>query len=268
MKRNIEIILKILFICFFIINIYNVSFSANTETLTNIEKIQEWIKSANQTLKKEEYKKIDSQEEGNELMDLYYEGKTAKANISKFRTQNEKTEKTSKDVSKILSNIEKKLKNSGWSTPKKNKDGKYETTNDGKNLTASTNAETIEQQENGHTTTIPTTSSDGDIRVSSSPESGTTLENPLDNLDDYKVDNVENASKLKEKAGGIVGALTTIGVAVSVIALIGIGIRYMISSVEEKADLKATLVPYVIGAIMVFSISLITGFIYDIAKNL
>lgn len=54
-----------------------------------------------------------------------------------------------------------------------------------------------------------------------------------------------------------------IGTITSVLALIIIGIKYMVGSVEEKAEYKKTMKPYLIGAVMVFSI---TNIIFVIEK--
>ena len=54
----------------------------------------------------------------------------------------------------------------------------------------------------------------------------------------------------------------------SVIVLIILGLKYMMGSVEEKAAYKKTLLPYVIGAALVFAASAIAGIIYSFSINL
>lgn len=66
----------------------------------------------------------------------------------------------------------------------------------------------------------------------------------------------------------VIGAFQAIGSIVSVVALIAIGIKYMMGSIEEKAEYKQTMMNYVIGAILVFAISNISAMIYNFAKNL
>ena len=61
----------------------------------------------------------------------------------------------------------------------------------------------------------------------------------------------------------IIGAFQAIGSIVSVLALILIGIKYMMGSVEEKAEYKQTMIAYIIGAILVFGISNISAILYD-----
>ena len=66
----------------------------------------------------------------------------------------------------------------------------------------------------------------------------------------------------------IVTILTTIGVIASVIVLIVLGIKYMMGSAEEKAEYKKTMMPYVIGAGLVFAASAIAGMLYSFLTNL
>lgn len=74
--------------------------------------------------------------------------------------------------------------------------------------------------------------------------------------------------KLTDKAEKILGIIQVIGVVVSVITLMGIGIKYMLGSVEEKAEYKEVFKPYLIGAVLVFSATTIPQIIYQIAKNI
>ena len=52
-----------------------------------------------------------------------------------------------------------------------------------------------------------------------------------------------------------------------VIVLIVIGIKYMVGSASERAEYKKTMLPYIIGAVIFFSLSqllaLIIGFLED-----
>ncbi len=64
---------------------------------------------------------------------------------------------------------------------------------------------------------------------------------------DYAEDNVTKI------IGNCISIVQVIGVGVAVILLISLGIKYMISSVEEKAKVKEHAVIYVIGAIVFFS---------------
>lgn len=83
-----------------------------------------------------------------------------------------------------------------------------------------------------------------------------------------------NGSTSNANVGGIstlgndlVRVLTTIGVVVSVIVLVVLGIKYMMGSAEEKAEYKKTLMPYVIGAGLVFVASGVANVIYNFATS-
>ncbi len=75
-----------------------------------------------------------------------------------------------------------------------------------------------------------------------------------------------NNKELDNAGNKIITVISTIGSVVSVIVLVVIGIKYMIGSVEEKAEYKRTLMPYVIGAGLVFAASAIAGAIYNMVK--
>lgn len=72
----------------------------------------------------------------------------------------------------------------------------------------------------------------------------------------------DDASELIDKVGVILGAIRNISIIVSVIVLMIIGIKYIIGSVEEKANYKATMIPYIIGCIMAVAGTTIVDFIY------
>lgn len=76
--------------------------------------------------------------------------------------------------------------------------------------------------------------------------------------------NGSNTQNLKTIGNKTITILSIIGSFISVIALIVLGIKYMLGSVEEKAEYKKTLMPYVIGATFVFAASAIAGAIYNV----
>ena len=80
--------------------------------------------------------------------------------------------------------------------------------------------------------------------------------------------NNAGSEKLEAKAKIVLGVIQSIGVVISVIILMVIGIKYMLGSIEEKAEYKETLKPYIIGAILVFTGTTIPQLIYQLAKNI
>lgn len=89
----------------------------------------------------------------------------------------------------------------------------------------------------------------------------------LGNLDEYRGNN-PNSSVLESAANNILGIIQTIGVIASVVMLMAIGIKYMVGSVEERANYKQTLKPYIIGAFILFTGSLLPNLIYQFAQNI
>ena len=66
----------------------------------------------------------------------------------------------------------------------------------------------------------------------------------------------------------IVSTVKFIGMIISVVTLSVIGIKFMVGSVEEKAQYKQTLLPWFIGAILLFAITLIPDILYNGAQKL
>ena len=66
----------------------------------------------------------------------------------------------------------------------------------------------------------------------------------------------------------MVGAFQVVGSVISVVALVIIGIRYMLSSVQEKAEMKGVLIYYIVGAILVFGTSNVLSIAYKAIRNL
>ena len=67
--------------------------------------------------------------------------------------------------------------------------------------------------------------------------------------------------------GKIIGILQTVGVVLSVIVLIILGIKYMMGSAEEKAEYKKTMIPYIVGAALIFAASAFAQVIYGFFTN-
>ena len=77
--------------------------------------------------------------------------------------------------------------------------------------------------------------------------------------DDTSFDNI---------GGKIVGAIRAIGTIISVGVLMVLGIKYMMGSSEEKASYKKTMIPYLIGAVLLFAASNIAQMVYTFANQI
>lgn len=68
-------------------------------------------------------------------------------------------------------------------------------------------------------------------------------------------------------AGNILTPIITVGVVISVTMVMVLGMKYMLGSVEEKAEYKKSMIPMLVGAILLFTSSTIVGIIYGIMQN-
>lgn len=77
-----------------------------------------------------------------------------------------------------------------------------------------------------------------------------------------KIDSKVDLNNLKIIFSSVFHIISVVGSIISVIVLVILGIKYMVGSVEERAEYKNTLMPYFIGAICVFGAVNIANIIY------
>lgn len=88
------------------------------------------------------------------------------------------------------------------------------------------------------------------------------LNSNKEKLNEKQVENIKKTSDL------IYNILLVIGISVAVIVSGILGIKFMIGSVEEKAQIKDQLVPFVIGCIVVFGAFGIWKVVVSLARQL
>lgn len=71
---------------------------------------------------------------------------------------------------------------------------------------------------------------------------------------------------IRQKLSIILGFIRNISVVVAVISLMIIGIKYILGSVEEKANYKQTMIPWIIGVLLVTSGTILVSSIFNIFK--
>ena len=77
-----------------------------------------------------------------------------------------------------------------------------------------------------------------------------------------------NVSKKAANVGGMVLAVVqAVGVAVAIIMLIAVAIKYMSSAPNDRAEIKKHAIVYVVGAVIMFGASGILGIISEFAYN-
>lgn len=75
-------------------------------------------------------------------------------------------------------------------------------------------------------------------------------------------------NSLNSIGGSILGVLQAVGTILAVIIITVIGIKYMLGSAEEKAEYKKTMMPYIIGAVIIFAAPTIANIVYNFGKNI
>lgn len=75
-----------------------------------------------------------------------------------------------------------------------------------------------------------------------------------------------DSSKLTAKASNIMGLIRNVAIIASVIILMVLGVKYMLGSVEEKAEYKKSFIPLIVGIVLVVSATAIASFIFGMAK--
>lgn len=80
-------------------------------------------------------------------------------------------------------------------------------------------------------------------------------------------DDDEGGDILNQKMGPILNIIRNAGVIISVLTLSVIALKIMFSSVEGKAEYKQKLLPWAIGAFLVFSMTTIPSLIYDLVDT-
>lgn len=78
---------------------------------------------------------------------------------------------------------------------------------------------------------------------------------------------VLDETQLKNTVEQVYNILLTIGIGLSVLVGAALGIKYMISSVEEQAKIKETLIPYALGCFVVFGAFGIWKIIIELGQN-
>lgn len=67
--------------------------------------------------------------------------------------------------------------------------------------------------------------------------------------------------------GTIATIIQAIGVVLSVIVIVLLGIKYMLGSVEERADYKKAMLPFLVGAVLITATSTIVKIINDLTSQ-
>ena len=73
---------------------------------------------------------------------------------------------------------------------------------------------------------------------------------------------------LQGVGANIVNIITTVGIIVAVVVLLVLGIKYMMGSAAEKAEYKKTMIPYLVGAVLIFGAAAIAKAIIAMSQSI
>ena len=80
--------------------------------------------------------------------------------------------------------------------------------------------------------------------------------------------NTNNTTNISGVGNTIISIIRILGMILSVGVLMVLGIKYMMGSAEEKAEYKKTMIPYVIGAVLIFASTFIVNAVYQFASGI
>lgn len=66
----------------------------------------------------------------------------------------------------------------------------------------------------------------------------------------------------------IISYISVAAIVIAVIVLTILGVKYMIGSASEKAEYKKTMIPYLVGAVLVFGAGAIAQVIVSVTSNI
>ena len=75
-------------------------------------------------------------------------------------------------------------------------------------------------------------------------------------------DTIQNSGK------NIIATIQGVGMVVAVVILLVLGIKYLMGSAEEKAEYKKTMIPYLVGAILLFAATGVIGLVQSFAEGI
>lgn len=80
--------------------------------------------------------------------------------------------------------------------------------------------------------------------------------------------NASQSQQLSSLGGKVLSALQVIGFIAGAVILVVLGLKYMMGSLEEKAEYKKTMIPYLVGAIIVIAAPTLAKGIFSMIQSL
>ncbi len=82
-----------------------------------------------------------------------------------------------------------------------------------------------------------------------------------------KWDSVSAPDDFDDASNAIIGMFQVVATVVAIAMLLFVGMKFMMAAPAEKANLKGALIPYIVGAILIFAAIPLLSMIQKFSKN-
>lgn len=106
------------------------------------------------------------------------------------------------------------------------------------------------------------------IRPGVSTTDGDEITSPADKPENYRPGEMGDNATLVRLGGIITGGLKIVGIIASVLILVILGIKYMTGTIQEKAEYKKTMIPYIVGAVFLGAGGVLIELIFNLVSGL
>ena len=79
--------------------------------------------------------------------------------------------------------------------------------------------------------------------------------------------NTDNTGDITTIGNKVMGIIQVVGTIAAVAIVMVLGIKYMMGSAEEKAEYKKTMIPYIVGAVLIFAGTSLVRVIYSLSTS-
>lgn len=86
---------------------------------------------------------------------------------------------------------------------------------------------------------------------------------------DVKInDNPNGKTEVINVSNKVLGVIKVVGILLAVGIIMVLGLKYMMGSAEEKADYKKSMIPYFVGAVILFLATTIAPMVYNLVTGI
>ena len=104
--------------------------------------------------------------------------------------------------------------------------------------------------------------------IAGETRSATNFNDVLSDVNTYDPGEITETGGIENIGSKILGGINIIGIVASVIILAILGIKFIIGSIDEKAEIKKSLPQYLIGLVLLVSITTIVNILYNLGQSL